>query len=245
MRILRVLIPHHHRLDYHHQLNRGIAPEEPKDLGHERVFPRSSSHASQQQQRVVPPRPGIQQNQATQSEDENSATVGPENRVSDHPKSPQDQEDTRRQCPRTPKGKKNTAEKQPSTPKAKKCKFTDSDEDDCTSTTLPVPPLYQGPAASSQGPAASSQGPAASANAGDEDSEYSDEYSAQSQDSGRTVLYSDLHVVIHCEHWAMTPETHKYAAAAGSFCFVTTGNGRQQDIYKFDHFAVPTTIIVP
>ena len=112
-------------------------------------------------------------------------------------------------------------------------------------TTVPVPPLYQGLAASSQGPAASSQGPAASANAGDEDSEYSDEYSAQSQDSGRTVLYSDLHVVIHCEHWAMTPETHKYAAAAGSFCFVTTGNGRQQDIYKFDHFAVPTTIIVP
>ena len=30
----------------------------------------------------------------------------------------------------------------------------------------------------------------------------------------------------------MTPETHKYAAAAGSFCFVTTENGRQQDIYN-------------
>ena len=30
----------------------------------------------------------------------------------------------------------------------------------------------------------------------------------------------------------MTTETHKYAAAAGSFCFVTTENGRQQDIYN-------------
>ena len=30
----------------------------------------------------------------------------------------------------------------------------------------------------------------------------------------------------------MTPETHKYAAAAGSFCFVTTENGDQQDICK-------------
>ena len=28
----------------------------------------------------------------------------------------------------------------------------------------------------------------------------------------------------------MTPETHKYAAAAGSFCFATTENGNQQDI---------------
>ena len=30
----------------------------------------------------------------------------------------------------------------------------------------------------------------------------------------------------------MTPETHKYAAAAGSFRFVTKDNGRQQDIYN-------------
>ena len=85
-------------------------------------------------------------------------------------------------------------------------------------TTVPVLPLQQGPAASSQGPAAS-------ANSGDEDS-------AQSQDSGRTVLYPDLYVPTNDEHWAMTPETHKYAASAGSFCFVTTENGRQQDIYK-------------
>ena len=31
------------------------------------------------------------------------------------------------------------------------------------------------------------------------------------------------------EKWTMTPEAHKYAAAAGSFCFVTTENGEQQD----------------
>ena len=83
---------------------------------------------------------------------------------------------------------------------------------------VPVLPHYQGPAASSQGPAAS-------ANSGDEDSENSDEYSAQSQDSGRTVLCPDLYVPSNDEHWTMTPETHKYAAAARSFFFVTTENG--------------------
>ena len=34
MRILRLLIPHHHQLDHHHQLNKGIAQEEPKDPDH-------------------------------------------------------------------------------------------------------------------------------------------------------------------------------------------------------------------
>ena len=79
-------------------------------------------------------------------------------------------------------------------PRAKKHKPMDSDEDDeepqnepGTSSTsqpvIPVLPLHPGPAASSQGPAAS-------AISGDEDSEYSDDYSAQSQDSGRTVLYT-------------------------------------------------------
>ena len=51
------------------------------------------------------------------------------------------------------------------------------------------------------------EGPAASANAGDEDIEHSDEYNAQSHDSGRTVLYPDLHVLTDDEHWAMAPET--------------------------------------
>ena len=123
------------------------------------------------------------------------------------------------------------AEKQPSTPqKSKKYKLMDSDEDQNvpgtssnSQPTEPVQPLHQGPAASSQGPAASTIH-------NDEDREYSDEYSAQSQDSGRTVLCPDLYVLISDEHWAMTPETHKYAAAAGSFCFVITENGDQQDI---------------
>ena len=62
-------------------------------------------------------------------------------------------------------------------------------------------------------------GPVASANSGDEDSEKSDEYSAQSQDSGRTVPYPDLYVMMIIGQWRLT---HKYAAAAGSFCFATT-----------------------
>ena len=95
-----------------------------------------------------------------------------------------------------------------------------------------------------QGPAASSQGPAASTIHNDEDIEYSDEYSAQSQDSGRTVLFPDLHILTNDEHWIMTPETHKYAAAAGPFCFATTQNGKQQDIYNLTTMPC-VTIIVP
>ena len=53
--------------------------------------------------------------------------------------------------------------------------------------------------------------------------------SARSHDLGRTVFYPDLHVTNN-EHWTMTPEAHKYAAAAGSFCFVTTENGEQLDV---------------
>ena len=34
MRILQLWIAHHHQLDKHHQLNREVAPEEPKDLGY-------------------------------------------------------------------------------------------------------------------------------------------------------------------------------------------------------------------
>ena len=55
--------------------------------------------------------------------------------------------------------------------------------------------------------------------------------SARSDDSGRTVLYPDLYVLTNDEHWTVTPETHKYAAAAaGSFCFVSTEKREQQDI---------------
>ena len=47
------------------------------------------------------------------------------------------------------------------------------------------------------------------------------------------MLYLDLHVLTNGEYWAMTPETHKYAAAAaGSFCFVIAENGEQQDMYN-------------
>ena len=125
-----------------------------RSASRERVYPRSSSHASrQQQQPVVPLSPGIQQNLATQTEDENSATVDPQNRVSNHSMSTQNQEDTRRQGPETPKGR-NTAENQPSTPqKAKKYKPMHSDEDDeepqnefgtssNSQTTVPVLPLH-------------------------------------------------------------------------------------------------------
>ena len=144
--------------------------------------------------------------------------------------SPQDQEDSRRHGRQKPKEKNVVAEKQPSEkPKAKKHKSLDSDEDDeepqnepgTSSNSQPTAPvlLY-------------SQGPAASSFSGDEDSEYSDEYSAQSQDRRRTVLYPDLYVLTDDEHWTMTSETHKYAAAAGSFCFVATKIKDQQDICK-------------
>ena len=39
-----------------------------------------------------------------------------------------------------------------------------------------------------------------------------------------------MYVLTNEEHWTLTPETHKYAAVARSFCFATTENGKQQDI---------------
>ena len=45
----------------------------------------------------------------------------------------------------------------------------------------------------------------------------------------RTLFCPDLYVLTNDEHWTMTPETDKYAAAAGSFCVVTTENRDQQD----------------
>ena len=111
---------------------RGRSRRDERSRSRERVPPHSSSHASQQPQPVVPPS-GVQQTQtlATQGEDEDSATVDPQKRVSDRSRSPQDQEDSRRQGPQPQKGKKTVAEKQPSTPpKAKKHKSMDADEDD-------------------------------------------------------------------------------------------------------------------
>ena len=43
--------------------------------------------------------------------------------------------------------------------------------------------------------------------------------------------HPDLYVLTNDEHWTtVTPETHKDAAAAGSFCFVTTENGVQRSL---------------
>ena len=46
------------------------------------------------------------------------------------------------------------------------------------------------------------------------------------------MLYPDLHVLTNEEHWKITPEAHKYAAAAKSSCFVISENGEQQDIFN-------------
>ena len=104
--------------------------------------------------------------------------------------------------------------------------------------TAPVLPYHQGQAENSQGQTIFD-------NSANEDSEYSDECTAQSQDSERTVYNSDLYVLTDDEHWTMTPETHKYAAATGSFCVVTTENGwRTPRHMQLDHYAVCTAISV-
>ena len=89
---------------------------------------------------------------------------------------------------------------------------------------------------------ASSQGTSTSTSSEDESTDNDDEHgegesgpgiqSARSHHSCRTVLYPDLYVLTNDEHWTMTPEAHKYAAAAGSLCFVTLENGEQQDLYN-------------
>ena len=105
---------------------------------------------------------------------------------------------------------------------------------------------------SSQGPSTSatstsSQRTSTSTSSEDESTDNDDEHgegksgpaihSARSHDSGRTVLYQDLYVLTNDEHWTKTPEAHKFAAAAGPLCFVTTENGKQQDVYKL--IAIP------
>ena len=212
---------------------RGRSRRDERSRSRERVPPHSSSH-DRKQPVVSPSRVQQTQTLATQGSDEDSATVDPQNRVSDRSRSSQEQGDSRRQGPQKQKGKKTAAENQPSESlKVTKHKFMDSDEYDeetqnepgtssTSQPTEPVLPLHQGPAASSQGPTVLD-------NSADEESEYSDEYSAQSLVSERTLYYPDLYVLTD-EHGTMTPETHKYAAAPGSFCFVTTENGHQQNI---------------
>ena len=159
---------------------------------------------------------------ASQDTDGESEAVEPQSRKSNRSTLLQSKEN-----PQNQKGKKTKKEvvKPNDLPVVKKHKSMDSDEDDeepqnepGTSSSsqpfVPVLPLKQGPT--------SSQGPAASANSDEENSGFCDEYNARSQESGRTLLYPDLTILANDEHWTVTLETHRYAAAAGSFCFVTT-----------------------
>ena len=66
--------------------------------------------------------------------------------------------------------------------------------------------------------------------------------SSRSHDTGEIVLYPDLYVLTNDEYWTGTLETHTYAAAAGSFCLVTTENGEQQDACNN---AVCAAVVVP
>ena len=147
--------------------------------------------------------------------------LDPQNRVSDCSKSPQEQEDSRRQGPQQQrKEQKIVLKSKPvNHSKPRSTSLLDSDEEDeelrnepgTSSITQPTAPMLP-------------------YNSGDEDGEYSDEYSAHSRDSERTLYYPDLCVLRNDAHWTMTLETRKYAAAAGSFCFPMTVHGEQQDI---------------
>ena len=68
---------------------RGRSRRDERSRSRERVPPHSSSHTIQEQQLVVPPS-GVQQTQATQGADEDSASLDPQNRVSDRSRSPQE-----------------------------------------------------------------------------------------------------------------------------------------------------------
>ena len=123
--------------DHRRQLSNKVAPEDKKrSRSRERAPPHVPPHA-----------------------DEESATVEPQSRVSDHSRSPQRKESLQEQSPQKQKRKKTMAEvkKLSDLPKAKKHKPMDSDENDeepqnetGTSTNtqpiVPVLPLQQGPA---------------------------------------------------------------------------------------------------
>ena len=131
-------------------------------------------------------------------------------------------------------------------PKANKHKPMDSDEDDevpqnepgtssNTQPTVPVLHFQQGSATSSKDPSTrtnstSSQKPSTSTSSEDKSTDDDDEHgegesgpakrSSRSHDSRRTVFYPDL--------WVLTN--------AGSFCFLTTENGEQQDVRNLTSF---------
>ena len=108
------------------------------------------------------------------------------------------------------------------------------------------------------------QGPSASTISEDESADNDDAHgeresgptiqSARSHDSGRSVLRPDLYVLTIDEHWTMTPEAHKCAAAKSrSFCFVISENGAQQDVCNLiimpcvcsDHYASRKRLMIP
>ena len=134
-------------------------------------------------------------------------------------------------------------------PAAKKHKSMDSDEDDEEPQNEPGTPFPSQPFVTvlpfNQGPAATSQGPVASANSDDEDTEKSDECGTGSLDSGRTVLYPDLHNLTDDEHWTATPVTHRYAAAAGFFLICDYGERRTTGYIQFDFCTKCAGITVP
>ena len=201
------------------EMNHSLPSVEPQPSAEQRGRSRTDERSRSRER--TPPR------SSPHDPDESSATVDPQNRVSDRWRSHQEREDSRRSGPQQQRhdssqqrGKKTVAERQSSeSPKVKKHNSTDSEKDDeepqkeprTSSNTQPIGPILP-------------------SYSGDGDSEYSEEYSAQSQDSGRTVPYPDLYVLTNEEHWTMTLATHKYAAAVGSFRFSITKDGEQQDV---------------
>ena len=94
------------------------------------------------------------------------------------------------------------------------------------------------------GSATSSQGPSTSTSSEDESTDNDDEHgegesgpaiqSARSHDSGRTVLYPELYVLTNDEALDNDARSTQVCSSSSSrsFCFVTTENDEQQDLYN-------------
>ena len=61
----------------------------------------------------------------------------------------------------------------------------------------------------------------------------------------RPLYYPDLYVLANDEHWTMTPETHKYAAAVRIILLCDYRRWRSRRRMQFDPHAVCATIFVP
>ena len=161
-------------------------------------------------------------------------TVDPQTRVTDRSRSPQEQEGPRRQGPHQQKERNILTESSRVHPqKTKKYKPMNSDEDD-------EEPRNPSATSSNAQPIA----PALPYNSGDEDSEFSDEYSADSQDSGRTVFYPDLHAMTNDEHWTRTPD---FQVCSSDWIILLFNNWTRKTTrqMQFDYYAVCATIILP